>query len=213
MKGEDDDKGGNGCVGIAVSKLEERGLQLRISHQGEGRVLPQRRRDESNKDKTTTNHMRGVPPPIDGDIDVRTVWTQQRDANVCARCRGGRGWRKTGRLPQRGASLIEEAQKDLETKALITKMKEDQGNELAELRKLDKMEIIGGLKQTFDHLKLIEYLFKDPARAVEEMDKEGMIDKKHLKKYRKDTALLEQDTRRGLYFQFISLAVVGGFIE
>lgn len=111
------------------------------------------------------------------------------------------------------ASLIEEAQKDLETKALITKMKEDQGNELAELRKLDKMEIIGGLKQTFDHLKLIEYLFKDPARAVEEMDKEGMIDKKHLKKYRKDTALLEQDTRRGLYFQFISLAVVGGFIE
>lgn len=111
------------------------------------------------------------------------------------------------------ASLIEEAQKDLETKALITKMKEDQGNELAELRKLDKMEIIGGLKQTFDHLKLIEYLFKDPARAVEEMDKEGMIDKKHLKKYRKDPALLEQDTRRGLYFQFISLAVVGGFIE
>ena len=111
------------------------------------------------------------------------------------------------------ASLIEEAQKDLETKSLITKMKEDQGNELAELRKLDQMEIIGGLKQTFDHLKLIEYLFKDPARAVEEMNKEGMIEKKHLKKYRKDPALLEQDTRRGLYFQFISLAVVGGFIE
>ena len=69
------------------------------------------------------------------------------------------------------------------------------------------------MKETLDNLKLIEYLFKDPKKAVKEMEKEGMIEKAHIKKYRKDPALLEADTRKGLYFNFISLAVVGGFID
>lgn len=110
------------------------------------------------------------------------------------------------------SAIIEEAKKDLETMAMITKMKEDNMEGLAELRKLSTMEVLGGMKETLDNLKLIEYLFKDKEKAVREMEKEGMIDKAHIKKYRKDPDLLEQDTRRGLYFQFISLAVVGGFI-
>mmetsp|Transcript_10660 Transcript_10660/g.18737 ORF Transcript_10660/g.18737 Transcript_10660/m.18737 type:complete len:192 (+) Transcript_10660:229-804(+) len=111
------------------------------------------------------------------------------------------------------SAIIEEAQKDIETMTLITKMKEENAANLAELQKLSPMEILGGMKETLDNLKLIEYLFKDKEKAVREMEKEGMIDKAHIKKYRKDPDLLEADTRRGLYFQFISLAVVGGFIE
>ena len=111
------------------------------------------------------------------------------------------------------AAIIEEAKKDLETMAMITKMKDANAEEIAELSKLSTMEVLGGMKETLDNLKLVEYLFKDKDRAVREMEKEGMIEKAHIKKYRKDPNLLEQDTRRGLYFQFISLAVVGGFIE
>lgn len=111
------------------------------------------------------------------------------------------------------AAIIDEAQKDVETMAMISKMKADNMDGLAELRKLSATEVLGGMKETLDNLKLIEYLFKDKDKAVREMEKEGMIEKAHIKKYRKDPGLLEQDTRRGLYFQFISLAVVGGFIE
>mmetsp|Transcript_11782 Transcript_11782/g.18080 ORF Transcript_11782/g.18080 Transcript_11782/m.18080 type:complete len:182 (+) Transcript_11782:62-607(+) len=111
------------------------------------------------------------------------------------------------------SAIIEEASKDVETMAMITKLKEENTAHLNELRQLSPMEVLGGMKEVLDNMKLIEYLFQDKERAVKEMEKEGMIDKAHLKKYRKDPDLLEQDTRRGLYFQFISLAVVGGFIE
>jgi hypothetical protein len=124
---------------------------------------------------------------------------------------------KEGFLSEQDAAdmgaIIDEAKKDIETMAMITKMKADNMEGLAELKKLSPTEVLGGMKETLDNLKLIEYLFKDKEKAVREMEKEGMIDKAHIKKYRKDPDLLEQDTRRGLYFQFISLAVVGGFIE
>lgn len=96
---------------------------------------------------------------------------------------------------------------------MISKMKTENMEGLEELKNMSPMEVMGGMKETLDNLKLIEYLFKDKEKAVREMEKEGMIDKAHIKKYRKDPELLEKDTRRGLYFQFISLAVVGGFIE
>lgn len=80
-------------------------------------------------------------------------------------------------------------------------------------KNLSMEEILGGMKEAMDNLKLIDILFKDKERAVREMEKEGMIKKEHLKKYRKDPDLLETDTRRGLYFQFVSLAAVGGFMD
>ena len=128
----------------------------------------------------------------------------------------GEGTPREGFLSEKDAAdmsaIIEEAMKDVETMAMITKLKEDNTDHLDELRRLSPMEVLGGMKEVLDNMKLIEYLFQDKERAVREMEKEGMIDKAHLKKYRKDPDLLEQDTRRGLYFQFISLAVVGGFI-
>ena len=48
---------------------------------------------------------------------------------------------------------------------------------------------------------------------MEESIKEGLIDdKKKIKEYKKNPALLEADMRKGLYFSFISLAVAGGYI-
>jgi hypothetical protein len=96
-------------------------------------------------------------------------------------------------------AIIIEAKKDVETMAMLTKMRPE--------------EIVGGMKEALDNMKLIDYLFQDKERAVREMEKEGMIKKEHLKKYRKDPGLLEEDTRKGLYFQFVSLAAVGGFMD
>jgi hypothetical protein len=110
-------------------------------------------------------------------------------------------------------AIISEAKKDLQTMAMLTKMKAENADSIAELQKLSPEEILGGMKEALDNMKLIDYLFQDKERAVREMEKEGMILKDHLKKYRKDPGLLEEDTRRGLYFQFVSLAAVGGFMD
>lgn len=110
-------------------------------------------------------------------------------------------------------AIIIEAKKDVETMAMLTKMRAENADAILELQKLSPEEIVGGMKEALDNMKLIDYLFQDKERAVREMEKEGMIKKEHLKKYRKDPGLLEEDTRRGLYFQFVSLAAVGGFMD
>ncbi len=128
----------------------------------------------------------------------------------------GSGSGKQGFLSDQDAAnmeaIINEAKKDSKQWE-FTKMKSENKEHIAELQKLSPAEILGGMKETLDNMKLIEYLFQDKQRAVRELEKEGMIDKVHIKKYRKDPDLLEQDTRRGLYFQFISLAVVGGVMQ
>ena len=110
------------------------------------------------------------------------------------------------------SAMVEAARKDPETTMLIHKMKREQSPELVELRKFSTDQIMLGMKQALDELKMVDLLFKDKHRAVEEMYKEGMIDKAHLKTYRKHPEQLEEDTRRALYFQFVSLAVVGDFL-
>jgi len=109
-------------------------------------------------------------------------------------------------------AILVEARKDPKTMEMVEKIKNENSPELIELSKLPKEQVLIGMKETLDNLKLIEYLFQDKEKAVIEMEKEGMIEKGHLKKYKKNPELLEEDTRRGLYFNFISLSVVGGFI-
>uniref|UniRef100_A0A7R9WRM1 Uncharacterized protein n=1 Tax=Craspedostauros australis TaxID=1486917 RepID=A0A7R9WRM1_9STRA len=109
--------------------------------------------------------------------------------------------------------LVQQAKQDPETMHLVEQMKASAGGELDALRQLSPVEILGGLKQTVDDMKVIDYLFKDGDKAFEEMKNAGMINEEHLETYRKDPSLLEEDTRRSLYFQFVSLAVVGGLIE
>ena len=110
------------------------------------------------------------------------------------------------------ASLIEAAGEDPETIKLIAKLKDENSDELKQLQQLPDVEVMQGLKVTIDELKMCDILFKDKERALTEMEREGMIPSEHLKKYKKDPSLLEEDTRKGLYFRFISLAVVGGYL-
>ena len=118
------------------------------------------------------------------------------------------------------AAIIQAAKEDPDTIQLVTKLRHDMYDELNELRKLDQEEILGALKQSMEELKFLDYLFSDAlakkkgaTRVLEEMIKDGMVtDPSIIKKYKKNPNLLEQDTRKGVYFQFVSLAVVGGFM-
>jgi hypothetical protein len=44
------------------------------------------------------------------------------------------------------------------------------------------------------------------------MLQDGMVPEKQIKYYMKNPRELEEDTRKGLYFSFASLAVAGGFL-
>lgn len=113
------------------------------------------------------------------------------------------------------ATIIEAAKADPETKAMIAKMKQgDEGEMLAKLsQEVTPLEIVQGLQQSMEDMKGLEVLFADPERAVAEMEKEGLIDKKRLDFYQKNPEALADDTRKSLYFGFVSMAVAGGYLE
>lgn len=111
------------------------------------------------------------------------------------------------------AALIQQARKDPETGGLAQRMKIEQKELLAGIKKdMSEPQIVAELKKGLDELKMLEYLFKDKERALREMEKEGMVDRRRLSDYKKNPDLLEADTRKGLYFTFVSLAVAGGFM-
>ena len=66
------------------------------------------------------------------------------------------------------------------------------------------------MKEALDEMKLLDRVFKDP--LVKALEAEAMIPEEHLEAYRKNPQLLEDDTRKALYFRFVSLAVVGEFL-
>jgi hypothetical protein len=110
------------------------------------------------------------------------------------------------------ASLIDAAKSDKDTKFMLQKMKTEEPEAVAGIASLAPLEIIKGLIQAFEEIKMLDYLFQDKERALLEMDKEGMIDKDKLPIYQKDPDLLEADTRKGLYFMFVALAEAAGFL-
>jgi hypothetical protein len=113
------------------------------------------------------------------------------------------------------AVLLEAVKADAETGALIAQMQKDEGSGgalQAFINGSTPLEIVIGLKRSIDEIKAIEILFADPQRAVVEMDKEGMIDKKRVDFYKKNPDVLKEDTRKGNYFTFVSLAVAGGYL-
>ena len=83
------------------------------------------------------------------------------------------------------SAMGEAARKDPETIMLIHKMKREQSLELLELRKFSIDQIMLGMKQALDEWKMGDLLFKDKHQADDEMYKEGMIEKAHLKTYHK----------------------------
>ena len=108
--------------------------------------------------------------------------------------------------------LIEAAGQDPETIKLIAALKDQNADDISELKKLPAEEILNELKGALDEMKMLDLLFKDPAKAVEVFEAEGLLPPEHLEKYKKKPELLEDDTRKALYFRFISLAVVGEYL-
>ena len=109
--------------------------------------------------------------------------------------------------------ILLQASQDEETMKMVVQMKIEMRDEIEALGAEPSEDILRGMLHQLVEMRFVEVLFKDPERAVEESIKEGLIDdKKKIKAYRKDPALLETDMRKGLYFSFISLAVAGGYI-
>merc|ERR1712238_267215 len=118
------------------------------------------------------------------------------------------------------AGLLDALMIDEETRQLVSNLRqaEDENNGSQDpqlqvfLDDATPKEIVIGLKQLIGELRGIEYLFRDPERAVEEMYKEGMFKESQLGLYRENPAQLAQDVESGLYFSFVTLAVAGGFL-
>ena len=111
-------------------------------------------------------------------------------------------------------ALIKEAANDPEMLQMIRKVQLEMGEELVELSKLPQEDILGGMKECIDQIQLIDTYFReDPQNAVDEMNQSGLINPDDLEKFKADPDLLYQDTIKAIYFQFVTLAVVGGFLE
>lgn len=109
-------------------------------------------------------------------------------------------------------AVIEAAGEDPETIKLVAALKDENAEELDELRKMPIEEIMHELKVTLDEMKMLDFLFQDPLKALEIMEAENLIPSDHLPQYKENPALLEEDTRKALYFRFVSLSVVAGYL-
>ena len=111
------------------------------------------------------------------------------------------------------AFLLESANNDRQTQDLVYKMRNDEKESIAALvAETSDEQLILHLRTALEEIKMLDTLFADPARVVKEMEKEGMIDPKRLKDYKNNPALLESDTRKSLYFSFLTLSVAAGFL-
>lgn len=113
------------------------------------------------------------------------------------------------------AQLIQSVKEDEETKKLL-KEYANLGSDIGleeNVKNAGEKDIAGGLIQIYEELKAMDILFQDPQRAVEEVNKEGMIeDDEKLKLYREDPTQLEADMREGLYLSFVYVASAGGYL-
>jgi uncharacterized protein (DUF1684 family) len=112
------------------------------------------------------------------------------------------------------AVLLGAAVQDPETKLMVENLRSGGGAKRLEAFEdsTTQSEMVMALKQTLDELKALEYLFQDPVRAVIEMHREGIVDEKRIDYYTENPEELANDTRKGLYFSFVSLAVAAGFL-
>ena len=156
----------------------------------------------------------GKPPPRDDDLSAVSAEDMKRYMSNAAALQAA-----SPDIPSQDAvdlaALLDAVMKDPETKLMVENLRSADGRKASLEAFSDSLkpgEIVNTLKQTMDELKALEYLFQDPARAVIEMEKEGMIPEQHKKMYKKNPQQLADDTRKGLYFSFVSLAVAGGFL-
>lgn len=110
------------------------------------------------------------------------------------------------------ATVINAAKNDKDTKVMLMQMKAENAEAFAGTENLPKLEIVKGLEQAFEELKMVDVLFQDKERAFREMDKEGLIEKEKYAMYQNNPDLLESDTRKGLYVMFAALAEAAGYL-
>lgn len=112
------------------------------------------------------------------------------------------------------AEVITAIKGDPESMKLLDEMRTGEvKKDFEELKRtLDEKEIIQYMVKTLDELKATEILFANPERAFEEMKKEGMIPDHRIDLYAQNPKLLEDDTRKGLFFSMLSLAAAGGYL-
>mmetsp|Transcript_10386 Transcript_10386/g.14660 ORF Transcript_10386/g.14660 Transcript_10386/m.14660 type:complete len:166 (-) Transcript_10386:276-773(-) len=111
------------------------------------------------------------------------------------------------------ALILDQARKDDQTLSMVEKMKNDNAKQIMAIKdEMSQHDIMDGLKRTVDDLEALEVLFQNPERAVVELEKEGLIEKKHLKEYKSNPKLLEDDMRKSFYYQFVTLAVAGDYL-
>mmetsp|Transcript_20933 Transcript_20933/g.34583 ORF Transcript_20933/g.34583 Transcript_20933/m.34583 type:complete len:183 (+) Transcript_20933:118-666(+) len=110
-------------------------------------------------------------------------------------------------------ALIEQMKKDPRTVEMVTRMKSEEAETLEMMiGGMSGPEKVKNLQQILSELKAVEILFKDPARALKVMNEDGMVPANRLPEYQRNPALLEEDTRKGLYFSFVTMAVSLGLL-
>jgi len=114
------------------------------------------------------------------------------------------------------AQLVQNLKTDEESMKIVEQLKSGAlklGIE-EDVKNADQRDLVVGMINIFDELKALEVLFQDPARAVEEMLKEGMLgeDEQQLNQYRQNPAALQDEMLNGLYISFIYVAHVAGFM-
>jgi len=111
-------------------------------------------------------------------------------------------------------ALIIEAAKDPDVLEMVAKVQSEMSHEMDELAKLPQEDILGGMKECIDQIQSIDsYFIEDPHKAVDEMNQSGLVHPDDLKRFTEDPDQLYQDIIQAIYFQFVSLSVVGGFLE
>lgn len=109
------------------------------------------------------------------------------------------------------AAIIQQSRADPETENLVAHMKE-QDEYKESMSDLSSQQVHSGLQQAFSEMEMAELLFQDLDRAFVEMHKDGMIPPHRVEEYRENPALLAEDTRRSLYFTFVTFAAAGGYL-
>ena len=122
------------------------------------------------------------------------------------------------------AGLLDALMSDAETQSMVRNLKattdggdaSDQDNPQLQafVQDATPSEIAMGMVQLLEELRGLNYLYSklDPARAVEEMYHDGMVDDSNVDYFRSHPEQLPLQIESGLYFSFVTLAVAGGYL-
>ena len=110
-------------------------------------------------------------------------------------------------------ALMEQIENDEATLEMVKRMKAEKADTMdAMVSGMSEHGKVMYLKNIISELQGVEILFQDPVRALVLMEEDGMIPPERLPEYKKNPQLLEDDTRKGLYFSFVTIAVALGLL-